>query len=56
MRISGELPSVAVAMSDARLQEILQLVQSIPFPESAPAPPEEEIDYSVSIHLCLTTF
>ena len=50
MRIKGELPQLAVAMSDMRLQEILNLVQSIPFPESAPAPPEEEMDWDVSAH------
>ena len=33
-----------VSISDQRLQEILNLVQSIPFPEGAPPPPEDEYD------------
>ena len=33
-----------MSISDQRLQEILNLVQSIPFPEGAPPPPEDEYD------------
>ncbi len=46
MKIAGELPKLSVTISDHRLQEILNLVGSIPFPEGGPPPPpEEEIDY-----------
>ena len=46
MKIAGELPKLSVTISDHRLQEILDLVGSIPFPEGGPPPPpEEEIDY-----------
>ena len=48
MRIKGELPSLAVSISDGRLKNIMDLVQSIPFPESPPAPPENDLDYNVS--------
>ena len=48
MKVSGELPQLTVTISDARLQELLSLVQSIPFPEPAPAPAEEAIDPDVS--------
>lgn len=36
MRISGELPSLSVTMSDIRLCDILSLVSSIPLPQGAP--------------------
>ena len=49
MRVLGELPQLSLTISDARLQEILQLVQSIPFPEGSPPPPEDEIDYNVMV-------
>ena len=49
MRIMGELPSLNVGMSDMRLQEILQLAQSIPLPEGGtPSPPVDEIELDVS--------
>lgn len=38
------MPKVSVSISDHRLQEILSLVQSIPFPESPPPPAENEYD------------
>ena len=44
IKIGGELPRLYVSISDQRLQEILNLVQSIPFPEGAPPPPEDEYD------------
>lgn len=31
--MSGNLPSLSLSLSDLRLQEIIQLVQSVPFPE-----------------------
>lgn len=43
MKAFGELPLLSLCISDHKLQEILQLVQSIPTPESTPPPPEEEI-------------
>ena len=51
MRIKGELPSLNVLVSDKRLEEILCLVNSIPFPESAPPPPEEVLaTWEVMLH------
>ncbi|KAK7482167.1 hypothetical protein BaRGS_00026632, partial [Batillaria attramentaria] len=38
MKVSGVLPNISVSISDLRLKEILDLVQSIPLPE----PPEED--------------
>ena len=42
MKAFGELPLLSLSISDHKLQEILQLVQSIPTPDSAPPPPEED--------------
>ena len=42
MKVSGVLPSISISLSDVRVQEVLALVQSIPFPESAPVEEEEE--------------
>ena len=42
IKIGGELPKLYVSISDHRLQEILNLVQSIPFPEGAPPEPSKE--------------
>jgi len=51
MRISGELPTFSVSLSDRRLTEVLDLVNSIPFPQSSPtAVEEDEFDASVSLH------
>ncbi|XP_060080495.1 intermembrane lipid transfer protein VPS13A-like [Ylistrum balloti] len=43
MKVSGELKLLSLTISDARLQEILQLVDSIPLPESAPTHEEEDV-------------
>ncbi|XP_021375808.1 vacuolar protein sorting-associated protein 13A-like isoform X2 [Mizuhopecten yessoensis] len=43
MKVSGELKLLSLTISDARLQEIIQLVDSIPLPESAPPPDEDDI-------------
>ncbi|XP_036365427.1 vacuolar protein sorting-associated protein 13A [Octopus sinensis] len=43
MKAFGELPLLSLSISDRKLQAILQLLQSIPFPESEPPPPEEDI-------------
>ncbi|GAB1605843.1 Hypothetical predicted protein [Argonauta hians] len=43
MKASGELPLLSMSISDHKLQRILQLLQSIPFPESEPPPPEDDI-------------
>ncbi|XP_033726256.1 vacuolar protein sorting-associated protein 13A-like isoform X3 [Pecten maximus] len=48
MKVSGELKLVSLTMSDARLQEIIQLVDSIPLPESAPPLEEEDIFMSAT--------
>ena len=40
--MSGVLPNISISLSDVRVQEVLSLVQSIPFPESAPVEEEEE--------------
>ena len=42
MKVSGVLPNISISLSDVRVQEVLSLVQSIPFPESAPVEEEEE--------------
>ncbi|KAK3093140.1 hypothetical protein FSP39_011676 [Pinctada imbricata] len=42
MKVSGDLPLLSLEMSDIRLQELLSLVDSIPFPESAPEVAKEE--------------
>ena len=42
MKVSGVLPNISISLSDVRVQEVLALVQSIPFPESAPVEEEEE--------------
>lgn len=42
MKAFGELPLLSLYISDHKLQEILQLVQSIPTPESAPPPSDED--------------
>jgi len=47
MRVIGELPSLSVVVSDARLCDILSLVTSIPLPQGAPPP----IDDSEDLHL-----
>jgi len=50
MRVIGELPSLSVAISDSRLCDILSLVTSIPLPQGAPPPVDEDEDlYLVSI-------
>lgn len=48
MKVSGELKLVSLTISDARLQEIIQLVDSIPLPESAPPPEEEDLFMSAT--------
>lgn len=42
MKVLGTLPNISISLSDLRLKEILDLVQSIPLPESAPAAEEED--------------
>ena len=49
MRVIGELPSLNIAMSDVRLNNILDLARSIPLPESSPAPPEMD-----DANVCMT--
>jgi len=44
MRVNGVLPSLAVTMSDSRLCDILSLVSSIPLPQGAPPPVDEDED------------
>lgn len=50
--MSGNLPLLSLRLSDLRLQEIIQLVQSIPLPKVTDRDLEmEEIDvFSVGIH------
>ena len=43
LKVQGVLPSLVVPVSDKRLQEILVLVKSVPFPESDPAPEEDDV-------------
>ena len=50
MRIIGELPSLSLAVSDSRLCDILSLVFSIPLPQGAPPPVEDDED----LHLVTT--
>lgn len=42
MKVSGLLPNISISLSDVTVQEVLALVQSIPFPESAPVEEEED--------------
>lgn len=50
--MSGNLPLLSLSLSDLRLQEIIQLVQSIPLPKVSDRDLEvEEMDvFSVGIH------
>jgi len=49
MRIIGELPSLSLVISDGRLCDILTLVTSIPLPQGAPSPVDDDDDlHSVS--------
>ncbi|CAG2221758.1 VPS13A_C [Mytilus edulis] len=41
MKVSGELPLLKLNMSDQRLHDLIGLADSIPLPESTPAPKEE---------------
>ncbi|KAK2175844.1 hypothetical protein NP493_702g01015, partial [Ridgeia piscesae] len=49
LKVQGVLPSLMVPVSDKRLQDILVLVKSIPFPESPPALEEELEDICLSV-------
>lgn len=50
LKISGDLPLLSLSLSDLRLQEILQLAQSIPLPEGGGEDQELEMDvFSVSL-------
>lgn len=51
MKMSGDLPLLSLSLSDLRLQEILQLAQSIPLPEAGDEDQElEDMDvFSVSL-------
>lgn len=50
LKISGDLPLLSLSLSDLRLQEILQLAQSIPLPEDGGEDQELEMDvFSVSL-------
>ena len=52
LKVQGVLPSLVVPISDKRLQDILVLVKSIPFPESDPAPEEDNVcNLFQSLHL-----
>ncbi|ESO95114.1 hypothetical protein LOTGIDRAFT_160876 [Lottia gigantea] len=42
MKIFGELPNLSLNISDYRLQQLIALVDSIPFPESPPQPAIED--------------
>ncbi|XP_056003796.1 intermembrane lipid transfer protein VPS13A-like isoform X2 [Ostrea edulis] len=44
LKISGDLPLLSLSLSDRRLQEILQLAQSIPLPEGEDLQEEENIE------------
>ena len=56
MKVNGELPNLSLNMSDVRLKEILDLVQSIPFPEGAPPPPEDQfLDVSTYLNIYYKT-
>jgi len=56
MRIVGELPSLAINMSDQRLLDILRLAQSIPLPASdVPSTgAEPETDINVRDHVLIS--
>lgn len=51
LKMSGDLPLLSLSLSDLRLQEILQLAQSIPLPEGGDEDQEQkEMDvFSVSL-------
>jgi len=53
MKILGELPKLDLSISDEKLQQIIQLLQGVPFPEGAPEAPEDPLELSVSQGLAL---
>jgi len=53
MRVSGELPSLMVAISDRRLCDILSLVTSIPLPQASPPAVDVDEDLHLVTSPCL---
>ena len=49
MKILGELPKLDLAVSDEKLQQIIQLLQGVPFPEGSPEAPEDTLELDVSL-------